>query len=73
MVSILIQNNLLYTKHTIVENFLSELPEDGLVLEILPKHDKDENNINDNSFCVSSQETEIDRIPVESKISCGPE
>ena len=40
---------------------------------MLPVHGKDENNINGNSFYMRSQETETDRIPIEFKISCGPE
>ena len=73
MVSIFSWENPFYEDHTVDEDFQSEIPEDGLVLEMLPVHDKDENNINDTSSYVSSQETETDQILVEFKISCGPE
>ena len=60
-------DNPLYAKHTIDVNSLDDLPKDGLVLEMLPVHDNfNEKNINDISFCVSSQETEINTIPEES-------
>ena len=45
-----------------------------MVLEILPVHKKiDENNINDTTSCVSSQETETGKVPVKSEIGRSPE
>ena len=62
----------MYTKHTIDDNSLNDLAMDGWVLEILPEHDKfDENNINDTSSCLSSQE-KTDKVSEESKINWGP-
>ena len=53
---------------------MSELPVDGLVLIILHVHDNvDDYNIINTSSCMSSQETETDKIPVESGISRGPQ
>ena len=59
----------MYTDHTIDDASLNELPKEDLVLEMLYVHDKDGKDINDTSSCVSSQETETDKIPVGSNIS----
>ena len=59
----------MYTEHTIYDAALNKLFGDGLVLEILPLHDKAEDNINGTSSCANSQETETDKIPVELEIS----
>ena len=51
----------MYAEYIIDEISLDELPENSLVLEMLPVHDDvDENNINDNISCMSSEEIESD-------------
>ena len=65
---------MLYPDHTIDVTSLNTLPMDGSVLEMLLVHDNvDENDINDISSCVISQEVETNKIPEESEISLGPE
>ena len=63
----------MYIEHTIDENSLHVIPLDGLVLNMLPVHDKDKNSINDTSSTIGSQETETGKLPQESEISQGPE
>ena len=55
------------------KNVLSELLEDGLLLEVLPVYEKGKNSFNSTRSTLGSQETETDKLPGESKISRGPE